>query len=269
MILRRVIEHFKKQEWTAIALDFLIVVIGVFVGLQVNNWNDALRRHAAAETIRERFIENVESDLRILSVRERYFLEAMAYGAAALSVIDGAPPDDDDARWSFVLAAYQAGQIWPFRPSAQIYEELKGAGDLDLIGDVKVRGALANYYDEAGGEIGVTFGAIDPYRALIRRKTPWAIQLHIWDNCHPNEEVDSGRDVPPPEFRYMPACGGPADFALVRAAAEAFAADAELADHLRGRMAELRVTLNFIENHRRDAQEVVDLLRAQRSGAQR
>jgi len=28
MILRRVIEHFRKQEWTAIAIDFLIVVVG-------------------------------------------------------------------------------------------------------------------------------------------------------------------------------------------------------------------------------------------------
>jgi hypothetical protein len=41
MLLRRVIDHFKQQEWTAIALDFLIVVVGVFIGIQVSNWNDA------------------------------------------------------------------------------------------------------------------------------------------------------------------------------------------------------------------------------------
>ena len=28
MILRRVIKHFRQQEWTAIFLDFLIVVVG-------------------------------------------------------------------------------------------------------------------------------------------------------------------------------------------------------------------------------------------------
>ena len=39
MILRRVSAHFRKQEWTAIALDFVIVVAGVFIGLQVANWN--------------------------------------------------------------------------------------------------------------------------------------------------------------------------------------------------------------------------------------
>jgi hypothetical protein len=39
MILRRVIDHFRKQEWTAIGLDFLIVVLGVLMGIQVSNWN--------------------------------------------------------------------------------------------------------------------------------------------------------------------------------------------------------------------------------------
>jgi hypothetical protein len=33
MILSRVIEHMKKQHWTAIAIDFFIVVFGVFIGI--------------------------------------------------------------------------------------------------------------------------------------------------------------------------------------------------------------------------------------------
>lgn len=40
MLLRRVIEHVREQSWTAIAIDFVIVVIGVFVGIQVANWNE-------------------------------------------------------------------------------------------------------------------------------------------------------------------------------------------------------------------------------------
>lgn len=56
MILRRVIEHVKAQNWTAVGLDFVIVVVGVFIGIQVANWNasrsdehayqDAMRRLA-------------------------------------------------------------------------------------------------------------------------------------------------------------------------------------------------------------------------------
>mgnify|MGYP003541639920 CR=1 FL=1 len=38
MILRRVIEHVKDQNWFAVGIDFVIVVAGVFVGLQVQDW---------------------------------------------------------------------------------------------------------------------------------------------------------------------------------------------------------------------------------------
>ena len=39
MLLRRVMAHVKTQDWTAIVIDFVIVVAGVFVGIQVSNWN--------------------------------------------------------------------------------------------------------------------------------------------------------------------------------------------------------------------------------------
>jgi len=39
MLLRRMIDHIKVQNWMAVTLDFVIVVSGVFIGLQVNNWS--------------------------------------------------------------------------------------------------------------------------------------------------------------------------------------------------------------------------------------
>ena len=49
MILTRVIEHVKKQHWTAVFLDFVIVVLGVFIGLQVQDWNSARGLSAGLE----------------------------------------------------------------------------------------------------------------------------------------------------------------------------------------------------------------------------
>jgi hypothetical protein len=40
MLLRRVIEHVREQNWLAVFIDFLIVVVGVFIGIQVANWNE-------------------------------------------------------------------------------------------------------------------------------------------------------------------------------------------------------------------------------------
>ena len=52
MILRRVIQHVRRQEWTAIAIDFVIVVLGVFIGIQVANWNAArIERRLERDTL--------------------------------------------------------------------------------------------------------------------------------------------------------------------------------------------------------------------------
>lgn len=60
MILRRIIAHLRKQEWTAIGIDFVIVVVGVFVGMQVTNWNE--ERQAAVR--REQVVALLVADLR-------------------------------------------------------------------------------------------------------------------------------------------------------------------------------------------------------------
>ena len=39
MLLRSLTKHVKDQNWFAVVLDFLIVVAGVYIGIQVANWN--------------------------------------------------------------------------------------------------------------------------------------------------------------------------------------------------------------------------------------
>jgi len=70
MILRRVIVHFRRQEWAAIMLEFVIVVVGVFVGLQVDNWNqervESQREASYLAALKDDFgvvIEELESDI--------------------------------------------------------------------------------------------------------------------------------------------------------------------------------------------------------------
>jgi len=41
MIPRRVIEQVRTQNWTAVALVFVNVVAGVFMGIQFGNWDQA------------------------------------------------------------------------------------------------------------------------------------------------------------------------------------------------------------------------------------
>ena len=60
MLLRRVMENVKAQNWTAVALDFVIVVVGVFIGIQVANWNDARAAKDRKDEIIAALIEDLE-----------------------------------------------------------------------------------------------------------------------------------------------------------------------------------------------------------------
>lgn len=40
MILRRLTNHVKDQNWFAVAIDFLIVISGILIAFQITNWNE-------------------------------------------------------------------------------------------------------------------------------------------------------------------------------------------------------------------------------------
>ena len=79
MILRRITEHVKTQNWFAVAIDFLIVVVGVFIGLQVANWNDA-RQDRVDEAF---FLEALHEDIKRVNAQAAR-TKAMRFEQAAL-----------------------------------------------------------------------------------------------------------------------------------------------------------------------------------------
>ena len=40
MILRRLAEGVRQQDWFTVVVEVLIVVVGIFLGLQVDDWNE-------------------------------------------------------------------------------------------------------------------------------------------------------------------------------------------------------------------------------------
>jgi hypothetical protein len=46
MILRRLTKHVKEQNWFAVGLDFVIVVLGILIAFQITNWSAARKARA-------------------------------------------------------------------------------------------------------------------------------------------------------------------------------------------------------------------------------
>jgi hypothetical protein len=69
MILRRLSQSLKEQNWTAIWIEFVLLVAGVFLGIQVANWNQERqldeRRSAALSRL------HAESEAAITYIERR------------------------------------------------------------------------------------------------------------------------------------------------------------------------------------------------------
>lgn len=66
MFFRRIVQHLRKQEWTAIAIDFLIVVLGVFVATQVTEWNNTRLERAEYGRAVERLEAEITANIAII-----------------------------------------------------------------------------------------------------------------------------------------------------------------------------------------------------------
>ena len=62
MILRRLKTHVEKENWFAVFLDFCIVVLGVFIGLQVANWNETRANDRRGKQVLQEILDDLRED---------------------------------------------------------------------------------------------------------------------------------------------------------------------------------------------------------------
>lgn len=179
MLLRRITDHVRAQNWTAIAIDFVIVVVGVFIGIQVSNWNEDRQTASRTQNYYSRLIDDLDSERRALLARLDYMAVTDGYGQMALAAFD----DPSTKRTSqFLIALYQASQIWTYSVQRATYDEILSSGVAETIPEPELRTHLANFYlnAEATRQLIV---ATTPYRQQIRLYLPNSIQTAIRQGC--------------------------------------------------------------------------------------
>ncbi len=63
MILRRFTANLRRQDWTAVAVELVVVVIGVFLGVQASNWNQARADAQLGRDYAKRLVHDLDADL--------------------------------------------------------------------------------------------------------------------------------------------------------------------------------------------------------------
>ena len=145
MLLRRIKEHVKAQDWFAVGLDFFIVVVGILIAFQITNWNETrddrvLEREYLALLARE--IRAIDETLSAQITHE----EAMSDAAKlALTLVN-----DRGETIAPLSVGHALMETWGRKTlsiDSPTFSELKSAGRLTIISDTALRNRLITYFD--------------------------------------------------------------------------------------------------------------------------
>ena len=105
MLVRHLREEAARQNWLGVAIDLIILILGVFLGIQVNNWNTARLDANKGVIYRERLVADLEANLKDLDNRRVYYIATRDHAQAALDALDQPVGENPSG---FLLDAYQA-----------------------------------------------------------------------------------------------------------------------------------------------------------------
>jgi len=173
VLLRRVVEHVKAQNWTAVALDFIIVVVGVFIGIQVANWNEARGERRLEVKYLERFyfdmvrsIDQVNKDLGWSE--DRIDTQKIVLRSLREKRLKEADKQDFDRGLAFFGYVSQPSRNW------QTVEELKSSGRMAILSDESLRELILRVESDYNERIQRnTFNRIDRNENRLRIQDRW------------------------------------------------------------------------------------------------
>ena len=179
MIYKRVAARLRAQDWVAITIELGIVVLGVFIGTWVANWNQEQGAKRETQRMLVQLKPNLTSLTDYYDGARAYFGTTRRYAATALGGWRG---DREVSDVEFVIAAYQASQITGISTNGSTWATVLGADQLRRVNDLAIRNDLSLLMSADYTQLDLT--AVDtPYRQNVRRLIPVEIQEAIRKRC--------------------------------------------------------------------------------------
>ena len=175
--MRRIANALRRQEWTTILIEFVLVVVGVLFALELDKWKDSLAENAEERRLLLAVLDDVRQDILDLENTKLGLESVSAFGATAISFLDNG--DCADTCWSTLVAFFHASQWMDVKLNKATYEETRRVG---LPRDATLKGTLARYYALNEQSVKI-FSDLPRYRELVRSIIPAATQNYLWAEC--------------------------------------------------------------------------------------
>jgi len=143
MIARRIAQHLKAQHWTGVFIELVIVILGVFIGMQVQDWNSA--RIGRAELDQQ--LVSLRLQLQDNQAHFKTFRAQLVGQLDDVKAIRTAFKQDPPTLSSkeFDLRLLNVYRIKVFAPDLTALNELAQTGGLRRIRDPKIRAAIGTW----------------------------------------------------------------------------------------------------------------------------
>jgi hypothetical protein len=244
MFVRRMIAHFRNQTWTAkeftaIGVDLIIVVVGVFIATQVADWSAREADKRRGQAYIQQLTAEIESNQTGLEWIRGYY-DAVYEGAVrANALLEQPTPDPRE----LVASAYRGTEYIYYATTSSTWDQIVSSGDMALIpNDVRVQIEAYLKYDSSR-EVRETFSN-SPYRQIVRRLISYDVQDAIRAHCSEQNDASGGITNFPAECDLSGA-----DNAEILASARALQRDPQVLLDLRYQISDLAAARANIARH--------------------
>ena len=229
MIYKRAVAKLRAQDWMAIVIELGIVVIGVFIGTWVANWNAERAGKAGVERLITQLQPKVREFMGLAADDQAYYDVVRGYAKVAKAGwAHGSAVSDRD----FVVAAFQATELSPFNNNPFYDGSLLSVEEVRKVEDTALRERLLTLISYRSGFLDL-FGEGSAYREQVRSIIPDELQKQILTDCGDKQPGPSRH------FWLLKTCGTPIDPAIARTTAAALRARPDLVQALTSHLAHI------------------------------
>lgn len=187
-ILGRLAQAVRQQNWFAVALELVIVVLGVVIGFQVTAWGQTQADRATEQEHLRQLAADLAETERVMARADSV---SLPWGRAGnrlwAAFYQETPPPRDSLMWWRIWAD---SYVTDARPLLGTAEALIATGDLALIRDDSLRAAIVAYVEETRSVI----------EAQARLSAQWHEAQATMDRGIDNGEINQMVMETSPEF---------------------------------------------------------------------
>ena len=239
MILHRLATSIRKQDWFAVVIETLIVVLGVSLGIQLGNWNAARVERQLGEEYVKRLETALRTDLANSRLLTDYYEQVSDAVVRTGELLSSDAPDAKE----LIQMAYRATEINQLPAERATWDQIVSSGHLGLLPEGAVEGGLSTYY--SFDAMKVTYDALEQtsYRRALRSIIPIPVQQAIRVGC--SDLLDEQSIL----LGFSEECEIEADPETLQAVADAIQNDPAIREKLRVQFSETTTAVNNLRGN--------------------